>query len=111
MLLQALKQLDHIKIVGFDDEGYYRVFKNVENSVFVEFYMQAKCYAHNSQVGVTDVARLISRIKNRQFGIMITTSYIGEQAYKEAMEDSHPIVFINGKNIMTTFMMSWKFDQ
>lgn len=85
---------------GFDAEGRYRIFKNVENSVFVEFYMQAKCYARNNQVGVTDVARLISRIKNRQFGIMITTSYIGEQAYKEVMEDGHPIVFINGKNII-----------
>lgn len=85
---------------GFDAEGRYRIFKNVENSIFVEFYMQAKCYGRNNQVGVTDVARLISRIKNRQFGIMVTTSYIGEQAYKEVMEDGHPIVFINGKNII-----------
>jgi hypothetical protein len=85
---------------GFDAVGRYKIFKNVENSVFVEFYMQAKCYGRNTAVTVTDTARLISRIKNRQFGIMITTSYIAEQAYKEVIEDGHPIVFINGKNII-----------
>ena len=85
---------------GFDAVGRYKIFKNVENSVFVEFYMQAKCYGRNTAVTVTDTARLISRIKNRQFGIMITTSYIADQAYKEVIEDGHPIVFINGKNII-----------
>lgn len=85
---------------GFDAEGRYKIFKNVENSVFVEFYMQAKCYGSKNPVTVTDTARLISRIKNRQFGIMVTTSYIADQAYKEVREDGHPIVFINGKNII-----------
>lgn len=85
---------------GFDAEGRYKIFKNVENSVFVEFYMQAKCYGKKTAVGVADTARLISRIKNRQFGIMITTSYIADPAYKEVREDGHPIVFINGKNII-----------
>ena len=85
---------------GFDAEGRYKIFKNVENSVFVEFYMQAKCYGKKTAVGVADTARLISRIKNRQFGIMVTTSYIADQAYKEVREDGHPVVFINGKNII-----------
>ena len=81
-------------------KGDIKFFKNVENSVFVEFYMQAKCYGAKNPVGVKDTARLISRIKNRQFGIMVTTSYIADQAYKEVREDGHPIVFINGKNII-----------
>lgn len=85
---------------GFDAEERYKIFKNDENSVFVEFYMQAKCYGVKNPVGVKDTARLISRIKNRQFGIMVTTSYIADQAYKEVREDGHPIVFINGKNII-----------
>ena len=85
---------------GFDAIGKYKIFKNVENSVFVEFYMQAKCYGRNTPVAVADTARLISRIKNRQFGIMITTSYIADTAYREVLEDGHPIVFINGKNII-----------
>ena len=46
---------------------------------------------------MSDTARLISRIKNRQFGIMFTTSYV---AYEEILKDGHPIVIINGKNII-----------
>ena len=85
---------------GFDAEGRYRIFKQAENSIAVDFYMQAKCYGINTCVGVADTARLISRIKNRQFGIMITTSYIAEQAYKEILDDRHPIVLINGNDII-----------
>lgn len=85
---------------GFDAEGRYKIFKSVENSVFVDFYMQAKCYGRKNAVGVADIARLVSRIKNRQFGILVTTSYIADQAFNEVREDGHPIVFITGKNIV-----------
>lgn len=84
---------------GFDAVGRYKLFKNVENSVYVEFYVQAKCYSPSTCVGVADTARLIARLKERQFGIMITTSYVASQAYNEILEDGHPIVIINGKNI------------
>lgn len=85
---------------GLDAEGRYRIFKNAENTVYVEFYLQAKCYAPANGVVVSDTARLISRIKNRQFGIMFTTSYVAKQAYEEILKDGHPIVIINGKNII-----------
>lgn len=85
---------------GFDAEGRYKIFKNVDNSIYVDFYVQAKCYAADNAVRVPDTARLISRIKDRQFGIMITTSYVADQAYKEVIDDGHPIVFINGRDII-----------
>ena len=86
---------------GFDAEGRYRIFSNVENVVYVDFYLQAKCYnPENNSIGVKDTARLISRIRDRQFGILFTTSFIGKQAYEEILEDRHPIVFVNGKNII-----------
>lgn len=85
---------------GFDGIGCYKIFKNVENSVYVEFYVQAKCYSASNCIGVHDTSRLISRLKNRQFGILITTSYIGPQAYQEIIEDGHPVVIINGRNII-----------
>lgn len=86
---------------GFDAEGKYRIFSNVENVVYVDFYLQAKCYNYETtSIGVKDTARLISRIKDRQFGILITTSYIAKQAYEEILNDRHPVVFINGKNIV-----------
>lgn len=86
---------------GFDGIGKYRIFNKVENEVYVDFYLQAKCYNPESNpVVVKDTARLISRIKDRQFGIMITTSYVAQQAYEEIVEDGHPIVIITGKNII-----------
>ena len=50
-------------------------------------------------VGVEDVSRLISRIRHRQFGILVTTSLIARQAYQEVREDRHPILFFSGGNI------------
>ena len=86
---------------GFDAEGRYKIFSNVENIVYVDFFLQAKCYnPETTSIGVKDTARLISRIKNRQFGILFTTSYIATQAYQEILEDGHPVVIVNGKNII-----------
>lgn len=85
---------------GFDAKGKYTIFKNTENSVDIDFYVQAKCYSINHSIGVADTARLISRIKNKQFGILFTTSYIANQAYNEIIEDGQPVVIINGRNII-----------
>ena len=85
---------------GFDAEGKYKIFTKADNTVYVDFYLQAKCYAQDNSVGVKDTSRLISRIKNRQFGIMMTTSYVVKQAYEEILDDGHPIVIISGKNII-----------
>ena len=66
---------------------------------------EAKCYQppgfgqRANIVGVKDVARLISRIRHRQFGVLVTTSVIGDQAYKEVREDRHPIIFLVAKDI------------
>lgn len=85
---------------GIDGEGKYKIFNNAENVIYVDFYIQAKCYSPDHAVGVKDTSRLISRIKNRQFGIMFTTSYVHKQAYSELLEDGHPVVLITGKNII-----------
>lgn len=85
---------------GFDAVGDYKVFSKVDNPIFVNFYLQAKCYSESNAVVVSDTSRLISRIKNRQFGILFTTSYIAKQAYEEILKDKHPIVIVNGKNII-----------
>lgn len=86
---------------GIDGVGTYKVFTKGTKSVSVEFYMQAKCYdPFGGGLGVKDTSRLISRIKNRQFGVLVTTSYICNQAYEEVLEDNHPVVFITGKNIV-----------
>ena len=47
------------------------------------------------------MSRLISRIRYRQFGILITTSFINGQAYKEVVEDGHPILIVTASDIAT----------
>ena len=70
--------------------------------VIVEFALEAKCYrpGHTS-VGVKDVSRLISRLRHRQFGVLVTTSFVNNQAYKEVREDGHPVVILAGDDIVT----------
>ncbi len=66
----------------------------------MEFALEAKCYALESSVGVKEISRLISRLRYRQFGILVTTSFVAAQAYKEIMEDQHPIVIICASDII-----------
>jgi restriction endonuclease Mrr len=42
---------------------------------------------------------LISRIRHRQFGVLVTTSHVHRQTYEEVREDKHPIIFISGGDI------------
>jgi hypothetical protein len=73
--------------------------------VYAEFSLEAKCYRPGingmavNRVGVKEVSRLISRIRHRQFGVLVTTSVVHKQAYQEVREDRHPIVFISGRDI------------
>lgn len=88
---------------GRDATGLYRIGKDA-GSIDVEFALEAKCYAPSTAVGVRDTSRLISRLRHRQFGILVTTSYLHEQAYKEVIHDGHPVVIIAAKDIADKFM-------
>lgn len=68
--------------------------------VKLDFALEAKRYAFESSVSVRDLARLISRIRNRMFGVLITTSYLNQQAYEEFKSDGHPIVVIAARDIV-----------
>lgn len=61
--------------------------------------MEAKCYSDNNAVGVRQMSRLISRIRYRQFGVLVTTSYVDMQAYQEVIEDQHPILIVSKTDI------------
>ncbi|WP_303816474.1 restriction endonuclease [Acidaminococcus timonensis] len=65
----------------------------------MECALEAKCYDIHNGVGVRPMSRLISRIRYRQFGIMVTTSYVDNQAYKEVIEDGHPILIVTAADI------------
>jgi hypothetical protein len=83
---------------GRDAIGKYRIGNNIE-PLYIDCALEAKCYAENNSVGVKQTSRLISRIRYRQFGVLVTTSYLGSQAYKEIVEDGNPILVINAKDI------------
>jgi hypothetical protein len=68
--------------------------------VAVEFALEAKCYGPDNSVGVRETSRLISRLRYRQFGVLVTTSYVHGQAYKEIREDGHPVVILAGRDIV-----------
>ncbi|MGJ5040660.1 restriction endonuclease [Bradyrhizobium sp. HKCCYLRH1062] len=76
-----------------------------DDPVYAEFSLEAKCYQPGfdgtppNTVGVREVSRLISRIRHRQFGVLVTTSVVARQAYEEVREDRHPIIFFSGGDI------------
>lgn len=83
---------------GRDAIGLYRVGIGA-SGILLDFSMEAKCYAPGNSVGVRELSRLISRLRHRQFGVLVTTSHLDLQAYKELKEDRHPIVVIAGSDI------------
>ena len=91
---------------GRDAIGRY-LLGLTEDPVYVEFALEAKCYqpgldgAKVNTVGVRETSRLISRIRHRQFGVLITTSAVARQAYEEIRADRHPILVFSGADIAT----------
>lgn len=86
---------------GRDAIGYYRIGPPADQ-IQIDFALEAKCYLPDSPVGVKDVSRLISRLRHRQFGVLVTTSFVGPQAYKEIRDDQHPVVVVSGADIVAT---------
>lgn len=87
---------------GRDAVGHYNIGPEIgsgSDNLSVEFALEAKCHKPDSGNGVKEISRLISRLRYRQFGVFVTTSYLGEQAYKEIKEDGHPVLVISGGDI------------
>lgn len=84
---------------GRDGIGKLRIGR-AESSVLVDFAIEAKCYGPENSVGVREVSRLISRLRHRQFGVLITTSWLHSQAYKEIVEDGHPVLILSGRDVV-----------
>ena len=83
---------------GRDAIGTYGIGTSV-SGIRVDFALEAKCYGPSHGVGVKELSRLISRLRIRQFGVLVTTSYLNSQAYSELKDDGHPIVVISGGDI------------
>ena len=85
---------------GRDALGYYVIKSGhpVNSPLKIDCALEAKCYG-DTAVGVKQMSRLISRIRYRQFGVLVTTSCVDQQAYKEVAEDGHPILIITKADI------------
>ena len=83
---------------GRDALGSYRIGQGA-GAIDVEFALEAKCYGLKNGVGIKPLARLISRLRHRQFGILVTTSYLDLQAYQELVADTHPVIVISASDI------------
>jgi hypothetical protein len=83
---------------GRDVLGKYRI-GGAQKGVDVDFAIEAKCYAQDSGLGVDATTRLISRLRYRQFGVFVTTSFVSLQAYKEIVEDRHPVIVVASGDI------------
>lgn len=84
---------------GRDAVGKYRIGFG-DTAIEVDFALEAKCYAAENAVGIKATSRLISRLRHRQFGVLVTTSFLHSQAYKEIRDDMHPILIVCGSDIV-----------
>jgi hypothetical protein len=74
--------------------------------VAVEFALEANCYAPGNSVGVRETSGLISRLRHRQFGVLVTTSHIDAQAYREIRDDGYPVVILAGRDVVEVLKRS-----
>lgn len=84
---------------GRDAFGTYSIGPH-EDPIKLDWSLEAKCYAPTTPVVTKHTSRLISRLRHRQFGVLVTTSYVDDQAYRELREDRHPAVVITGADIV-----------
>lgn len=102
MLLPDITSLDLTRPSrdgGRDATGELRIGSG-RTSIDVVFALEAKCYGPSNGVGVREMSRLISRLRHRQFGVLVTTSYVDAQAYREIKEDGHPVIIMSGQDIV-----------
>ncbi len=85
-----------VKDEGRDVFGKYRVGHD-KHWVSLDICAEAKHW--KGAVGVKEVMRLISRIKHRDFGVLVTTSHVDPGVQKELIKDGHPIVLVSGGDI------------
>jgi len=65
----------------------------------LEAIVEAKQWADSTGIGVKPMSRLISRLKHRDIGVFVTTSYFNRQVQEELLEDRHPIILVSGGDI------------
>ncbi|HEY5989710.1 MAG TPA: restriction endonuclease [Streptosporangiaceae bacterium] len=84
---------------GRDAVGRYTIGPR-SDPIHIDFALEAKCLSLGAGAGVKATSRLISRLRHRQFGVFVTTSFVHLQAYKELRDDGHPVVVLCARDIV-----------
>jgi len=84
---------------GRDAYGWYHIGPDGDR-IRLEWSLEAKLYGATNGVGVRETSRLISRLRHREFGVFVTTSFLRKQAYEELRSDQHPVVVLAGRDIV-----------
>lgn len=82
-----------------DVVGKYKVGVN-EHALFLNFSMETKLFPLNKAVKLKDLAQLILKLQGKQFGIMLTTSFVEPEAYKQIISSKYPILILTGRDIV-----------
>jgi hypothetical protein len=91
---------------GRDAVGELTIGGGLVGGITLDFALEAKAYQPAHSVGTKETSRLISRLRHRQFGVLVTTSYVAQQAYEELTDDRHPVVIISGGDIVKLLRQS-----
>ena len=83
---------------GRDVIASYRV-GHALHQVKLSAYVEAKRWNPATAVGVKPMMRLIARLKHRDIGVFVTTSFFDGQVQRELIEDGHPVLLISGGDI------------
>lgn len=87
-----------VKDGGYDIFGSYMIGSPPFN-YNLEIVAEAKKWDKNS-IRVTPIARLISRLKHKDVGFFLTTSYFDKQVQEELIEDKHAIILLAGVDLI-----------
>jgi hypothetical protein len=83
---------------GRDVTALYRVGHG-DHGIGLHVSVEAKLWKETGAVGVKPMMRLISRLKYRDFGVFITTSFFDRTVQAELIEDGHPVILVSGGDI------------
>jgi hypothetical protein len=70
-----------------------------QHQIHLSASLEAKRWNPASAVGVKPMMRLIARLKHRDIGVFVTTSFFDLQVQKELIEDGHPVILMSGGDV------------
>ena len=74
--------------------------------VHLGFIVEAKCYnpgigtRKRKSIGVKEILKMLTRLEEQQFGVLVTTSVVTQQAYEALREQGRPVVCVSGTDII-----------